>query len=276
MDKYVRVEKPKRDDPIQPNEIRVTSQGKTKSYVSYALSLLTDAEKPADAIVFKAMGRAISSVVTVAEVIKRRVAGLHQVTVLDSSDIEDVWEPIEEGLKTVKTIRRVSSISITLSKKPLDAAAPGYQPPLPESEVQPELAIFSGRGRARSRGRGRGIRGGRGGRRGRGGKGQKADQSSSQDAPGAVETEHVQPKHQMDQQQPHALQQDQPDDQHQPGKNGRGGSGGRGRGGRSRGNGEGRGGRGRPRRGRGRGGRGRGNSNGGTGGAQAPIQGPSS
>ncbi len=31
---------------------------------------------------------------------KRRVAGLHQLTALDSVQIVDTWEPIEEGLKT--------------------------------------------------------------------------------------------------------------------------------------------------------------------------------
>ena len=29
---------------------------------------------------------------------QRRVAGLHQITVVGSSDIVDIWEPLEEGL----------------------------------------------------------------------------------------------------------------------------------------------------------------------------------
>ncbi len=46
------------------------------------------------------MGRAITKTVTVAEIIKRRVVGLHQITSIDSTQITDTWEPLEEGLKT--------------------------------------------------------------------------------------------------------------------------------------------------------------------------------
>lgn len=40
MDRYQRVEKPKADTPIDENEIRITSQGRMRSYISYAMSLL--------------------------------------------------------------------------------------------------------------------------------------------------------------------------------------------------------------------------------------------
>jgi hypothetical protein len=46
------------------------------------------------------MGRAINKTVTIAEILKRRVAGLHQITEIESTDITDVWEPLEEGLDT--------------------------------------------------------------------------------------------------------------------------------------------------------------------------------
>jgi len=48
----------------------------------------------------RAMGAAITKTVTVVEIIKRRVAGLHQLTTIESSEITDVWEPLEEGLRT--------------------------------------------------------------------------------------------------------------------------------------------------------------------------------
>jgi DNA-binding protein len=44
------------------------------------------------------MGRAINKTVTIAEIIKRRIANLHQNTAIGSTDITDLWEPLEEGL----------------------------------------------------------------------------------------------------------------------------------------------------------------------------------
>jgi DNA-binding protein Alba len=97
MDKYRRVEKQRQtEESINQNEIRVTTQGKMRNYISYAASLFQD--KEAKEIVLKAMGRAINKTVTIAEILKRRVQGLHQITHIDSTDITDVWEPLEEGL----------------------------------------------------------------------------------------------------------------------------------------------------------------------------------
>lgn len=70
-----------------------------------------------------------------AEIIKRRVPGIYQTTEISSITIVDVWEPKEEGLDTLETKRRVSVISITLSKEPLDEDHIGFQPPLPADQV---------------------------------------------------------------------------------------------------------------------------------------------
>lgn len=40
MDRYKKVEKPKVEVPIDENEIRITSQGRMRSYITYAMSLL--------------------------------------------------------------------------------------------------------------------------------------------------------------------------------------------------------------------------------------------
>ncbi|XP_043809572.1 ribonuclease P protein subunit p25-like protein isoform X2 [Manihot esculenta] len=164
MDRYQRVEKPKADTPIDENEIRITSQGRMRSYISYAMSLLQ--EKGSNEIVFKAMGRAINKTVTIVELIKRRIVGLHQITAIGSTDITDTWEPIEEGLLPLETTRHVSMITITLSKKELNTSAVGYQPPLP-AELVKGSAEFDYEGEGSPSGRGRG-RGGRGRARGRG------------------------------------------------------------------------------------------------------------
>ncbi|GMH20421.1 hypothetical protein Nepgr_022262 [Nepenthes gracilis] len=191
MDRYQRVEKPKPESPINENEIRVTTQGLIRNYISYATSLLQ--EKRAKEIVLKAMGQAISKTVAIAEIIKKRIPRLHQDISISSVSITDVWEPIEEGLVPLETTRQVSMISLTLSTKELDKNSPGYQPPPqveqlkqqyyyqqqppPQRQVRgPYNAVnedSNGRGRGWGRGRGRGR--GRGQGWGRGGYGTYQD-----------------------------------------------------------------------------------------------------
>ncbi|XP_047077015.1 ribonuclease P protein subunit p25-like protein, partial [Lolium rigidum] len=163
MDRYQRVQKPRDEEaPIAANEIRITAQGRTRNYITYALALLQ--ENGPDEIVIKAMGRAINKTVDIVELLKRRIAGLHQNTSIESIGITDTWEPLEEGLVPLETTRRVSLISITLSKKELDTSSPGYQPPIPDDQVRPPIdydqegeALPSDHGRGRGRrGRGRG------------------------------------------------------------------------------------------------------------------------
>ncbi|XP_010912012.1 uncharacterized protein [Elaeis guineensis] len=165
MDRYQRVEKPRAEEPINENEIRITAQGRIRNYITYATTLLQ--EKGSEKIVLKAMGRAINKTVMIAELIKRRIVGLHQNTSIESTDITDTWEPLEEGLLPLETTRHVSTISITLSKKELDTSSPGYQFPIPADQVKPWTDIdheeeispgVRGRGRGgRGRGRGRGY-----------------------------------------------------------------------------------------------------------------------
>ncbi|EXB81515.1 Alba-like protein C9orf23-like protein [Morus notabilis] len=158
MDRYQRVEKPRAETPIDENEIRITSQGRMRNYITYAMTLLQ--EKGSNEIVFKAMGRAINKTVTIVELIKRRIVGLHQTTTIGSTDITDTWEPLEEGLLPLETTRHVSMIVITLSKKELNKTSPGYQPPLPADQVKALTEFdYEGEGSPNGRGRGRGNRG---------------------------------------------------------------------------------------------------------------------
>ncbi|XP_065022897.1 uncharacterized protein LOC135586005 isoform X1 [Musa acuminata AAA Group] len=131
MDRYQRVEKPREETPINENEIRITSQGRMRNYITYATSML-----------------------------QRRIVDLHQNTAIGSADITDTREPLEEGLLLLETTRHVSVISITLSKKELDTSAVGFQPPLPKDEVKPLGEFgYGGEGSPVSRGRGHGGRG---------------------------------------------------------------------------------------------------------------------
>jgi DNA-binding protein len=155
MENYTKVPKAKDQENISPNEIRITSTGKTRRYISYSVALLDPTllqqddeddkeqkeqqkdQKIYDSIVLKGMGQAINKTVTIAEVIKRRVKGLHQLNEIHSTTITDEWEPKEEGLEKHSTTRTVSAISITLSKLPLNVNDPGYQSPIAADLVQP-------------------------------------------------------------------------------------------------------------------------------------------
>ncbi|XP_048632273.1 RNA-binding protein cabeza isoform X2 [Brassica napus] len=135
MERYSRVEKPKLGSPINENEIRITSVGLIRNYISYAITLLH--EKGAKEIVLKAMGQAISKTVTISEILKSKVPGLHQDVNISSMSITDVFEPIEEGLLPVEVIRHVSMISITLSLSELNQDSPGYQAPAQIDQSKP-------------------------------------------------------------------------------------------------------------------------------------------
>ena len=119
-----------------PNEIRITQQGKPRNYISYAIGLFS--KEGNDSITLKAMGRAINKCVTITEILKRKMP-LHQITELSSEEIIDVFEPLEEGLDVVESKRYVSCMVVTLSKtgKEMDTSHIGYQAPLPLEDIQP-------------------------------------------------------------------------------------------------------------------------------------------
>ncbi|KAE8692618.1 Late embryoproteinsis abundant hydroxyproline-rich glycoprotein family isoform 1 [Hibiscus syriacus] len=75
-----------------------------RNYISYAITLFQ--EKGDNEIVLKSTGRVINKTVMIAELIKSRIAGLHQNTSTGSLDITDTWEPLEEGLLPLETTRR--------------------------------------------------------------------------------------------------------------------------------------------------------------------------
>lgn len=158
MDKYKRVPKQKETEAKPDNEIRVTAVGSVSAYVSFAAKVFNEMSK--DELVVKATGNALAKAVTLAEVIKRRFKGLHQVTSVTTQEIVDEYEPLEEGLDRVIDKRNVAYVEITLSKKELDTKHVGYQAPLDESMVveydAEEMTRSRGRGRGRGKGRGKG------------------------------------------------------------------------------------------------------------------------
>lgn len=166
----------KEREPIDEDEMRITSTGRMINYVNYAAKLLGEEEKKS--IKIKATGNAIAKAVTLTEIVKRRFKGLHQITKCGSTVITDHYINGQDNEQVVQE-KTVSYIDILLSRDELDTKHPGYQAPLDEKyvkEMSPEEIVNSRpfRGRFRSRfhrggfrgGRGGGFRGGRGGYRG--------------------------------------------------------------------------------------------------------------
>ncbi|XP_058484701.1 uncharacterized protein LOC131459205 [Solea solea] len=80
-------------------------------------------------VVFSGSGRAVTKTITCAEIMKRKVGSLHQLTKLRYKVVKEVWESTEGSSSEMTVHRTVPSISILLSKDPLDPQEPGYQPP---------------------------------------------------------------------------------------------------------------------------------------------------
>ncbi|XP_039982642.1 uncharacterized protein LOC120789738 [Xiphias gladius] len=80
-------------------------------------------------VVFTGSGRAVTKTITCSEIMKRKVGSLHQLTKVRYKVVKEVWESTERGTSEMTVHRTVPSISILLSKDPLDPQEPGYQPP---------------------------------------------------------------------------------------------------------------------------------------------------
>jgi DNA-binding protein len=156
------------------NEIKVKAGGRQNATITYAIALLNgeDGKAKQDTIKITGMGAAIYNAVNVAEILKRRVKGLHQTTDISSQVVKDSYEAVEAGKDGLEVERKVSVITVTLSTKQLDTKHIGYQAPLSEDQVTEQEDRKPGETIRRDRRGGRGGegsgRGGRGSGRGRG------------------------------------------------------------------------------------------------------------
>ena len=146
MEKYERsiqgVEEELTEGETPLAEVRVSPHGQIKEYVSAAMRLL---EATSGSITVVGRGKAISRAVTVVEIVKRRVPGLHQHTSIGSVTVTDVWssKSPQEPLDKVQVVRSTPTITVTLSLSPLDESLPGYQPPQRVAAQTPETGASS-------------------------------------------------------------------------------------------------------------------------------------
>jgi DNA-binding protein len=81
------------------------------------------------ALTITAEGNAVCKAVSVAEIIKRRLRGLHQNTQIG------LTKAAAAAASGASAAAAAPTIAITLSTTPLDVSQPGYQPPLTDEEL---------------------------------------------------------------------------------------------------------------------------------------------
>lgn len=102
-------------DDIPFNEIRVSKNPGLGRYLRRAHEVLISGETPHESVVLRAAGAAISNLVPLAELIRRRIAGLHQNTEITTMELMEFREPYEGGEKR-EFKRTMTMLKVTLSK----------------------------------------------------------------------------------------------------------------------------------------------------------------
>lgn len=114
-------------------EMRVKEGSKIRNLMGFAMARIQGEKDTSGGglrqVVFTGSGRAVTKTITCAEIMKRKVGSLHQLTKLQYKVVKEVWESTEGAVTQMTVHRTVPSISILLSKDPLDPQEPGYQPP---------------------------------------------------------------------------------------------------------------------------------------------------
>ena len=148
MEKYRKVRSER--DAVPDGIIRVNRNIQARVFIDQVLDEFNQKNK--QTVTLSSLGEAITKSVTIAEIVKHRVPGLHQVNEISTIVIDDEYEPIEDNLDRMKVSRKLTCLQITLSKSaPADTSVPGYQPPIPESEVNPEAGPEDDNPRVKSR-----------------------------------------------------------------------------------------------------------------------------
>jgi DNA-binding protein Alba len=102
------------------NELLITQKRPLRNYCAYVLSQFR--ERGATEITLRAMGNTMDKIVSIAEIVKYRVKGLYQINDIGTQKFEDVFEPLEEGLDTLRFERSVNFFTIKLTKTEPSAA----------------------------------------------------------------------------------------------------------------------------------------------------------
>jgi len=123
MEKYRKVRSER--EAVPTGIIRVNRNIQARVFIDQVLEEFNTNNK--DTVTLSSLGEAITKSVTIAEIVKHRVKGLHQVNEISTIVIDDEYEPIEEGLEKMTVSRKLTCLQIVLSKSaPKNASIPGY------------------------------------------------------------------------------------------------------------------------------------------------------
>lgn len=130
--------------PPDTLEMRVRAGSKIRNLLGLALERLEGGS--ARHVVFSGSGRAAGKAVSCAEIVKRRVPGLYQLTKLRFLQTEDSWVPTspDTGLDPLTVRSHVPAVWVLLSRDPLDPNEYGYQPPGAPPDLGPTPASSCG------------------------------------------------------------------------------------------------------------------------------------
>lgn len=110
--KFFRV--PKKKEPLEENEVHITSRQDPINFIRYAIFLFEKRNLPY--IKFKASGSAIASLVNISEILKKVIPGIHQLNRIYTLNYEQDYEPKERGLDHVKIVRNVPVLEVSFYK----------------------------------------------------------------------------------------------------------------------------------------------------------------
>lgn len=128
---FRRVRKP---EVAKENEVRVSTNGRAREYIIQSAELLLGKKLPE--VTISGLKAASGNVVTIVDVLRRKIKGLHVEWQVQLVKTSDTYEPNEEGLDNVVLNRSIPSLVAVLSFSAKNTSSPGYVAPLPESEVQ--------------------------------------------------------------------------------------------------------------------------------------------
>uniref|UniRef100_A0AAY5LB13 Ribonuclease P and MRP subunit p25, a n=1 Tax=Esox lucius TaxID=8010 RepID=A0AAY5LB13_ESOLU len=110
-------------------EMKVREGSKIRNLLGFVMNWTGQSVRQ---VVFTGSGRGITKTISCVEILKRKLGGLHQLSILQYKTVNEVWESLETEAKPnsrVTVQKTVPAISILLSKDPLDPLEPGYQAP---------------------------------------------------------------------------------------------------------------------------------------------------
>lgn len=114
-------------------QVRITSHGKSRNFIAFVAQTLT-AEGDNHVVVLTATGRSVAKAISVVEVTKTLVPGLHQLNELSQVEAPSDGAEMDEDEEDVERPRSQSKLIISLSKSTSALGQPtthyGYQPPL--------------------------------------------------------------------------------------------------------------------------------------------------